>query len=114
MIIIKEKENLDEMAICPVSSRSDGLPFRISVKTPDHLPPHAHVMDLKTGNKELGQFEIPKSMPRRPEDIKDYKQGISNEWRSLIFQWMKMPYKRCPEITNWEGLYYGFLVNVKW
>jgi hypothetical protein len=114
MIVFKEKQPLDEMAISAISSRSDRLPFRITIKTPDHLPPHAHVMDLKTGSKELGQFEIPKTMPSRPEDIKDYKQGIPDEWRELIFQWMRVPYKRCPEITNWEGLYHGFLVNVKW
>jgi hypothetical protein len=114
MIILREKQWLDELAISAISSRSEGLPFRITIKTPDHQPPHAHVMDLKSGTKELGQFEIPKTLPRRPEDIKDYKRGIPDEWRQLIFQWMKDPYIRCPEITNWEGLYHGFLVNGKW
>ena len=75
MIIVKEKENLDEMALQVVSSRKDGLPFRIVIKSPDHQPPHAHIMDLKTGKTELGLFEISKSPPRSAEDIKGYKQN---------------------------------------
>ena len=87
MVIIKEKQNLDEMAIRVISSKRDGLPFKITIHAPDHRPPHAHVKDLETGKRELGQFKISETMPRRPEDIKDYKQGIPGEWRQLIFQW---------------------------
>ena len=62
MVIVKEKKQekyqLDEMAIRVISSRSGGLPFRITIQSPDHPPPHAHIRDLETGNKKLGEFEI--------------------------------------------------------
>jgi hypothetical protein len=51
MAILKEKQKFDETAILAVSSRKDGLPFRITIKSPDYQPPHAHVMDLETGKK---------------------------------------------------------------
>jgi hypothetical protein len=111
MVIIKEKQRLDEMAIAVVSSRKDGLPFRITIQLPDHQPPHAHIKDLETGKKELGQFEISKSMPRRPEDIKDYKQGISDEWRRMIFQWVKKRCTKVPVAKNWEALCFEWELN---
>jgi hypothetical protein len=111
MIIIKEKQNLDEMAIAVVSSRKDGLPFRVTIQLPDHLPPHAHIRDLETGKKELGQFEISKFMPRKPEDIKDYKQGIPNEWRRLIFKWAKNRCTKFPVASNWEVLWFEWELN---
>jgi hypothetical protein len=98
-----DKQKFDEMAIQPVSSDGE-LPFKVAVKTPDHLPPHAHVMDIKTGKKEIGQFLIPKNMPQKVEDIKDYKQGITDEMRDGIFNWLKSPHKVLPQITNWDAL----------
>jgi hypothetical protein len=114
MIIFKEKQPLDEMAVRVISSRSDGLPFRITIQSPDHTDkPHAHLKDLATGNKEMGQFEIPKAMPNHSSDIKDYKRGIPDEWRELIFQWCKAPWKKNPYITNWDALYNDWLGNEK-
>jgi hypothetical protein len=97
------KQKFDEMAIQPVSSDGE-LPFKVAVKTPDHLPPHAHVMDIKTGKKEIGQFLIPKKLPDKVEDIKDYKQGITDEMRKAIFRWLKAPHEALPKITNWDAL----------
>jgi len=111
MVIIKGK--LDEMAIRPVSSREDGLPFRIAIKSPDHQPPHAHIMDLKTGKKELGQFLIAKNSPRLPNDIKDYKQGITDDMRALISKWAGQPHRPFPGVTNWEALYLDWTRNEK-
>jgi hypothetical protein len=109
MIVVEEKQSLDEMAILVVSSpRKDNLPFRVTIKSPDHQPPHAHVMDLATGKKEIGQFLISKNAPRKPDDIKDYKQGISDEMRENIFNWSKFSYKDASEITNWHAL------NIAW
>jgi hypothetical protein len=105
MIIVKEKQQFDEMAILAVSSFDDGLPFRVAIKSPDHQPPHAHVMDKTTGKKELGQFLISPNLPQKINDIKDYKQGISDEMRTLIFDWAKFPNKRFfGKINNWEAL----------
>jgi hypothetical protein len=113
MITLKEKK-LDEMAIQVVSSQSDGLPFRIAIKAPDHLPPHAHVMDSATGKKELGQFLLSSDLPKKPEDIKDYKQGIPDEWRPLILQWAKNRCADFPVAKNWEMLYWEWKRNEKW
>jgi hypothetical protein len=104
MIIISEKQQLDEMARLSVSSLSDNLPFQIVVNSPDHSPPHAHLMDNATGKKELGQFLIPASKPRSSSDIKDYKQGITDEMRTTIFLWMRGKNKLLPRETNWEFL----------
>jgi hypothetical protein len=113
MIIIKENQKLDEMAIMVISSKSDNLPFKIAIQNPDHLPPHAHIKDLETGKKELGQFIISKSLPRRPEDIKDYKQGISDEWRQMIFQWAKNRCAKFKAAKNWEVLWFEWEFNEK-
>jgi hypothetical protein len=98
-----DEQKFDEMAIQPISSDGE-LPFKIAIKSPDHLPPHAHVMDLKTGKKEIGQFLIPKNLPQKAEDIKDYKQGITDEMRNDIFHWLKSPHEAAPEVTNWRAL----------
>jgi hypothetical protein len=104
MVIIKEKQKLDEMAILVVSSLEE-LPFRIAIKSPDHQPPHVHIMDKETGKKEIGQFLLTFTPPKKPEDIRDYKQGVSNEMRELIFRWAKSPNKRAwGKLTNWEAL----------
>jgi hypothetical protein len=103
MIIVKESQKLEEMAIRVISG--DDLPFRIAVKAPDHLPHHAHVMDKVTGKKELGQFLVDQYPPKRPADIKDYKQGIPDEMRRLIFKWANFPSKiALGKLTNWEML----------
>jgi hypothetical protein len=104
MIRILEDQELNEMAIQAVSSLADNLPFRITIKSPDHQPPHAHIMDNDTGKKEIGQFLIPASKPRASSDIKDYKQGITDEMRTTIFLWMRSRSKLLPRVTNWELL----------
>jgi hypothetical protein len=104
MIILKEMQKFDEMALRVISSPQDGLPFRIIIQSPDHQPPHAHIKDLETGKKEEGQFEIPKNMPRIPEDIKNYKQGITDAMRQLIFSWMKNSHRKQPKLNNLEAL----------
>jgi hypothetical protein len=109
MIIFKENQKLDEMAVLVASSvRGDGIPFRITVQSPDHQPPHAHVRDLATGKKKLGKFLLPKTMPRSPEDIKDCGrgsgEGIPDEWRELVFQWGRSASKEFPPNKNWDVL----------
>jgi hypothetical protein len=113
MITVQENQKLDEMARLSVSSLSDNLPFRIVVNSPDHQPPHAHVMDNATGKKELGQFLIPASKPRDSSDIKDYKQGIADEMRTTIFLWMRGKNKLISGKTNWESLCIAWRFNEK-
>jgi hypothetical protein len=104
MIKILDEKQLNEMAIQSISSIRDNLPFRITIKSPDHQPPHAHIMDNDTGMKELGQFLIPASKPRDTSDIKDYKQGIADSMRTTILLWMKSRSNLLPRETNWEVL----------
>jgi hypothetical protein len=109
MVVVNNK--LDEMAILPVSA-PDDLPFKVTIKSPDHLPPHAHVMDLATGKKELGQFLLSSRLSAKPEDIKDYKQGLTDEMRQAIFTWAKLPnmlFKR--KFKNWEVLNLLYRLN---
>jgi hypothetical protein len=113
MVILREKQWLEEMSIQAVSSMKDGLPFRVAVKSPDHQPPHAHVMDKETGKKELGQFKISPQPPRRPVDIEDYKKGITDEMRGYIFKWANERNKLLPEVTNWKFLNSVWLLNEK-
>jgi hypothetical protein len=103
-IKVKENQNLDEMARQLISDPADDLPFRVVINAPDHLPPHAHLMDRKTGHKEIGQFLIPVSKPGSPADIKDYKQGISDDTRNTLFLWIRSKSKFQPKLTNWEFL----------
>jgi hypothetical protein len=114
MVTVKEKQQFDEMAIQIVSSRKDGLSFRVAIKAPDHQPPHAHVMDLKTGKIEIGQFVISDNIPRKPEDIRNYKQGIPDDIRQAIFDWAKLPHRALPKITNWDALVLEWGRNEKW
>jgi hypothetical protein len=104
MIKVLEKRAFDEMAIQSVSSMRDNLPFRIAIKSPDHQPPHAHIMDNDTGKKDLGQFLIPDSKPRDPSDIKDYKKGITDDMRRTILLWTRSRSNLLPRVTNWELL----------
>jgi hypothetical protein len=100
MIKVLEEQQLNEMAIQSVSSIRDNLPFRVAIKSPDHQPPHAHVMDNDNGKEELGQFLIPASKPRDLSDIKDYKQGITDSMRRTILLWMKSRSNLLPKVTN--------------
>jgi hypothetical protein len=104
MIKILAEQQLNETAILSASSIRDNLPFRITIKSPDYQPPHAHAMDTDTGKKELGQFLIPESKPRDLSDIKDYKQGITDGMRTTILLWMKSRSSLLPRETNWEVL----------
>lgn len=122
MIVVKPLEEarwLDEMAILRVSSGNDGLPFRITVQSPEtNHQPHAHIRDLKTGKIKLGEFALTRNPPRYPEDIKDFGEGmpkdraLADEWRDLIFRWASAPsMKYSSKITNWEALWGAWLMN---
>jgi hypothetical protein len=111
MTDINEQQKMDEMAILVVNSPKDSLPFKVDIKSPDHQPPHAHIMDKNTGKKELGQFLVSDRAPLKFEDIKDYKQGISDDVRQAVFEWAKLRNKDFPKATNWEMLVWQWLRN---
>jgi len=112
MLINEELSN--EMAIKPVSTKADNLPFRIVIKTPDHLPPHAHVLDLKTGKIDIYQFLLKENSPKAPADIKDYKGTLSDEQKQLICDWANRRNRKFPKFTNWELLLANWLPNEGW
>jgi hypothetical protein len=101
----------EEMAIRVISSVTDNLPFRVSIKAPDHLPPHAHLMDKETGKKEIGRFIITERKPGSSSDIKDYKQGINDEQREIVFKWASQSHKILTKQTNWEVLWFEWKMN---
>jgi hypothetical protein len=102
---------LDEMAILVVSSVTDNLPFRVTIKSPDHQPPHAHIMDKETGKKELGQFLISEGRPGISSAVKDYKQGINDEMREAIIKWAGQKHQHLTKQTNWEVLWMVWKMN---
>ena len=112
-MVIFEENKLDEMAVLVISSVADDLPFRVAINSPDHPPPHAHVLDKETGTKELGQFLLSDRLPRKPIDIKDFKQGITDEIREVIFKWARLPHKSFRKYKNWEVLNFQFDFNKK-
>jgi hypothetical protein len=111
---IEEQQKLDEMSRVVISHPKDKLSFRIAINIPDHQPPHAHILDLKTGKTELGQFLISDNPPKKPEDIENYKQGVTDEMRQEILVWAKSHDKDFPKATNWEMLVREWLRNETW
>ena len=111
MIILKEKHDLNEMAIRPISVKADALPFRIAIKAPDHLPPHAHVVDLKKGVTDLYQFLLTNTPPKTVKDIKDYKGELPDDQKQLICDWACKKSKLMPKFTNWEMLISQWMPN---
>jgi hypothetical protein len=95
MIILRELSESD--------ATKHDLPFDIIFKPPYVDPPHACVVDQKTG-VEIGQFQI-SAHPQNPGDIKGYKQGISDDAKKIIFSWSRL---RCKNgsvlMSNWEYL----------
>ena len=102
---------LNEMSIRVISSKDDGLPFRITIQTPDKKETdHAHIRDLRTGKIKMGAFVITKNPPRSSQDILDWHEGITDETRELIFKWSKLR-NWCFPGTNWQALVYECSIN---
>jgi hypothetical protein len=101
MIILKEKQKLDEMAT--VSFPSDGIGVNIVVHSNDHLPKHAHLTD-STGKNELGRFVITDNLPRRLSDILEVKETISAEYKKMLIDWAPKRNKKVSDKTNWKAL----------
>jgi hypothetical protein len=68
-------------------------------------------MDKETGKKEMGQFLISERQPGLPSSIKDYKQGIDDEQREIIFKWSSQKHKHLIKDTNWEVLWFVWKMN---
>ena len=115
MVIVKESEQLNEMSFSTVNGLKDSLPFDVVIHSPDHNPPHAHLypVGVRQENKQLGQFLIPGRPPKFPGDVQDYKEGISDEQRSLLAPWMNQRNKEFPKLTNWEllNIQFKFALN---
>jgi hypothetical protein len=102
-MVIFHEDRLNEMAIADISSATDNLPFKIVLKLPDHEPRHAHILDKNDISKEKGQILIPRTKPKSPLDIKDYKKGeLSDDDRKIILGWMGKKNKMFTKYTNLE------------
>jgi hypothetical protein len=120
MLILKEKQQLDEMSIRIISDPEDGLPFKVTIKCPDKGSfDHAHIMKLGTKADELGAFVITKNPPKSVEDLVGYDEGghkgltnFTNEQLQMLVNWAS---RRNPDYpgTNWQALQYDYTINRK-
>ena len=113
MVIVKEKEQFDEMARVKVASSLDNLPFDVVVQTHEHPPPHAVLLEKNSDTREKGEFLIPSRPPKFAADIQDFRKGISGNDREILFHWINQKNKIMPKLTNWEvlTLLWGLVVN---
>jgi hypothetical protein len=118
MIILKEKQKLDEMSIRVIGASEEGLPFKITIKTPDKGKiDHAHIMRLGTKDDELGAFVITRNPPRSIGDVIGYDEGGHKGLKNLtdaqiyaLVTWASRRSLLYPG-TNWQALQYEYLVN---
>jgi hypothetical protein len=116
MIIIKEKQSLDEMA--RVCQKADGYGIVVDIYSRDHgkigdtrLPAHAHLFD--TSMKELGEFEITSKSPIKPSDVMWYRTPSppSEGYALRIVKWAKGSKYGVNNwmfaIRTWEGFHPG-------
>ena len=104
MIFIKEKKPLNEMSRSILSTPQDSLPFKVVIQSPEHDPPHAHLLEKNSKDKERGEFLIPDRPPKFSGDIQNYQKGISDKDREVLFQWMNKKSSIFAKNTNWEML----------
>jgi hypothetical protein len=118
MIILREKEQLDEMAIRVISFPKDRLPFKVTIKNPDKGKfDHAHIMKLGTKDADLGAFVITKNPPRSIDDLVSYEEGdhkglknFTNEQLQALVSWASHRNSLYP-ITNWQVLQNEYTVD---
>jgi hypothetical protein len=118
MIILQEKQQLDEMSIRVISFSKDRLPFKVTIKCPDKGKfDHAHIMKLGTKDTELGAFVITKSPPRSISDLVGYAEGghkglknFTDEQLHALVDWASRRNSLYPG-TNWQALQYEYAVN---
>jgi hypothetical protein len=119
MIILKEKQQLDEMAIRVISFPEDRLPFKVTIKSPDKGKfDHAHIMKLGTTSDEIGAFVITQNAPRSINDLVGYTEGqheglknLTNEQLQALVSWASRRNFLLPVYTNWQTLQYEYAVN---
>ena len=95
-----ERCRLEEMSINDIQTADDNLPIRIVVQIPEHNPPHGLVLEKKKGRVVRGEFLIPRNPPKSASEIKDYRKGISDKDREIIFKWINKKSKRDLYRTN--------------
>jgi hypothetical protein len=105
--ILREKQQLDEMAI--MSSRTDaGLKgIDIAVFSNEHPPKHATI--LKRGNHRVGvgRFKITPNPPKSHLDIEEVKEEIDPKYKRQIAEWAgkkSVILNGKFNVTNWEAL----------
>jgi hypothetical protein len=117
MIILRERERLDEMSI-RVISFADKVPFKVVIKCPDKGRfDHAHIMKLGTKADELGAFVITKTPPKSVEDLVGYTEGrhkglenFTNEQLQALVNWASRR-NSLYQVTNWQVLQNEYAIN---
>jgi hypothetical protein len=103
MIILKERQTLDEMSY--PCRKGDGYGMIIEVRSNDHgiignasSPAHAHLRAVD--GREIGEFEITEAAPARPNEIRWYRtEKIPDGYGARIVKWAKGKNKY--RINNW-------------
>ena len=92
MIIIKEKQDLNEMA--RVCQKSDGFGIIIEIYSNDHgiignqqSPAHAHVFDINMN--EIGEIVLVKKVPQKPSDIIWYRSTPPETYTNKVLKWAR-------------------------
>jgi hypothetical protein len=119
MIIVKEKQQLDEMPIRIISAPEERLPFKVTIKCPDKGSlDHAHIMKLGTKSDEIGAFVITKTPPRVINDLVGYTEGkhtglknFTNDQLQALVSWASRKNSLLSAYTNWQTLQYEYAVN---
>jgi len=120
MLILDEKDKLNEMAMRIISAPKDNLSFKIIIKCPDEGKlDHAHIIKLRTKADEIGAFVITKNTPHFTKDLVGYTEGkhqglvnLTEGQLQSIVDWASSPNSLFPG-TNWQALQYEYAVNRK-
>jgi hypothetical protein len=118
----EEKQKLYEMSIRVILRPEEGFPFTICVMDPEtehKNDPHAHLFEPNARSKDLKmRLALSPEIPRSVFDIRDAFPGqkkyhpIPEEWKLLIFDWVKRPNKVDRSITNWSNLWLQWCYSV--
>jgi hypothetical protein len=119
MVILKEKQQLDEMSIRVISAPEERLPFKVTIKCPDKGKfDHAHIMKLGTKADEIGTFVITKNPPKSVKDLVGYTEGghkglinLTDDQLQALVDWASRRNFLFSAYTNWQTLQYEHTVN---
>lgn len=102
MIIIQEKQELEEMALAVVPGFGNQK-YKVISKDPDHLPLHAYVFDVQ--GTEICDFLASERQPQKIGDVKPCRsKAIPEDVEAMILEQAGKPEPLLPETSCWKYL----------